>query len=453
MLTESQIGNYSEFVAEELKISSSGYLNGNGSGDGSGSSTIGSGAMSGTKITLPPPRPFPMLTSLAPTLAKFGSADIRPTRLLTQMTPQVVFSPSIPAPTTAIKATPHRLTTNSSVDKDGLKTTAASFKSIGSLQSKIDADFSQQQQHKLAEQHMKSEIDNIKEEYLEQYQQTIAQQEAYYQQELALKDARIKDLTLEKSNILKEQKQKLKEKDDWYIAQLQSAEATYQSRLAKQEEAMKEKLQLIQDQVNTENERRSLLEKARIEAKEMSLHEAYEKKMKKFAKQIEKIMEHYRDKELVIHGNLEEARREISYLTASHEATMQAHREELGLKDKRLVDMQRELAELDEIERQLDNWRNAARDLSALVIHTCATVEELPAELWQGSAPGLFSSVWDEIRTSKMHGYGKTTIDGSADSYAKKKKECVMANRALLSQCLRYSKVIDVIIQTRKLQF
>ena len=119
-------------------------------------------------------------------------------------------------------------------------------------------------------------------------------------------------------------------------------------------------------------------------------------------------------------------------------------RQKASLKDKKLIQVQQRLDSVDEIEQIAKVWRETAKDLASVVIRTCATVEELPKELWTSTTPGLFTSVYDDLQNIRNLSKGVNNSDPQEEqqqSYARKRKECVMANRNLLARCLKYSKV------------
>lgn len=312
--------------------------------------------------------------------------------------------------------------------------------------------------YKQMEASMKTEMDDMKLDYIRQcelreeklkqeitdlsktQQKMIDEKETHWQILILERDRRIRQLEEQLQFHEKEWKQKSHDKSEQYIAQMNAMEQQHHANLHAQETRWREKVQVIQDQINTSEEHRRLTEKAKLEAKEVALQRAFDKKIKRYTKQIETVVEHYNAKELVVQGALEEARREIIHLQAVHSAQEQCNKEELVLKDKRLVEIQQYLDEVDEISRDKQEWRTTAHELASIVIIACGTVEELPAELWSNTTPGLFTSVWDDLRQKKS-GYGMAAVDDHVRSYTEKKRECVIASRAALAKCLRYSKV------------
>lgn len=320
------------------------------------------------------------------------------------------------------------------------------------------------QTHRQLDLSMRSQIEDMKIAYIEQYmlqeeklKQELADQIRSHAAIMAARESHWKEIVEEKvkhtevliaqhQREINEYKKRLHDKDEFYVGQMSAMEKQYQQQQQELDNRWKDRIKVLQDQINIDKERSALTEKAKIEAKEASLQMTYEKKVKKFTKQLESVMEHYRAKELMIQGALEEARREIINLQANHAALEQVNREELLLKDKRLVEIRQYLDEADSINRRADEWKTLARELSTIVVQACATVEELPDELWTSTTPGLFTSVWDELRgqngSTTRTGYGKVSVDEHVRSYSEKKRDCVVANRAELAKCLKYSKII-----------
>lgn len=317
-------------------------------------------------------------------------------------------------------------------------------------------------QHKQLEMSVRSQIDDMKVTYIEQYQlreeklkQELVDQarmhdamlqskETHWRAVLEEKDTQMKLVIAQHQRELADLKKRLQDKDEFYLGQMNNMEKLQQEKLHELDHQWKERVRVLQDQINSDRERYALTEKAKLETKEAALKMNYEKKLHKMTKKIETAVEHYKAKELMIQGALEEARREIVYLQTTHSAQEQCHREELILKDKRLVEIQQYIDEVNEYERLAKMWKAQSKDLANLVIHACATVEELPNELWTSSTPGLFSSVWDELRHHKT-GFGRVNVDEGVRSYSEQKKDCVVANRAALAKCLRFSKVRTVV--------
>lgn len=321
------------------------------------------------------------------------------------------------------------------------------------------------QLHRQMDLNTRAQIEDMKISYIEQYllreeklKQELADQQRTNEVLLSTREAHWKEILDEKEKkiqIIHEQhqreigdyKKRLQDKDEFYVGQMSAMEKQFQQQQIDLDNRWKIRVKTLEDQINMEKERHALTERAKLEAKEKALQLQHEKKVKKFTKQIESVMEHYKAKELMIQGALEEARREIINLQANHTAAQQVAREELLLKDKRLVEIQQYLDETDEFNRRADEWKSLATELATIVIHACSTVEELPAELWTSTTPGLFTSVWDELRgqqtgSNVRTGYGRVTVDDSVRSYSEKKKDCVVAKRAELAKCLKYSKVV-----------
>lgn len=299
------------------------------------------------------------------------------------------------------------------------------------------------EQSMLREEKLKQELAD----QLRSHELILSARENHWKDVLDEKEKHLQVIQTQHQRELQDFKKRLQDKDEFYIGQMSAMEKQYQQQQIDLDNRWKDRVKVLQDQINMEKERHALTERAKLEAKEKALQDQHEKKVKKFTKQIESVMEHYRAKELMIQGALEEARREIINMQANHAAIEQVNREELLLKDKRLVEIQQYLDEADEINRRAEEWKSLGTELATIVIHACSTVEELPAELWTSTTPGLFTSVWDELRgqqtgSNMRTGYGRVSVDDHVRSYSEKKKDCVVANRTELAKCLKYSKIV-----------
>jgi hypothetical protein len=272
------------------------------------------------------------------------------------------------------------------------------------------------------------------------FEQLMIEKENHWKLLLEEKDKHIAELIQRVNLDHAETKRKLQEKDAYYIDLIKQMESKHVEDLKQIDNQWKNRVKVLEDEINRDQERRTMIEKAKINTKEASLQKKFDKKLTKYTQKIEQVIDYYKTKELTILGALEEARREIVHLQAVHIAQEQSSRNEIVLKNKRLVEIQHRLDEIDEIHRREKYWKDSAKDLASLVIHACATVEELPRELWNSTTPGLFTSVWDEMR-GRQAGYGMASLDQSNHSYAEKKKHCVVASRSALAKCLKYSKV------------
>lgn len=320
------------------------------------------------------------------------------------------------------------------------------------------------QEQKHAEQELKYQVEVGKEALIEHHvvaeerlRQELMDQQKRYEHLLAEKDhshsliinekeRQFQQLKKSLEQLQADNKENLLKKDESYISQIKKIETKFQEQIQQLLQSHHEQLYKIQDQLKKDQEFKAITDRARLEAKEKDVASKYEKKIKKYGTKVEEIIENFRVKELKITGALEEARREIVHLQANFEAKEQSFREELILKDRRLIQIQQRLDSVDDLAKVAETWRETAKDLASTVIRMCATVEDLPHELWSSTTPGLFTTVWDDLQHLKASHNSSTTgklprNEDIAETYAKKRKEYVMASRMLLSKCLRFSKV------------
>jgi len=136
--------------------------------------------------------------------------------------------------------------------------------------------------------------------------------------------------------------------------------------------------------------------------------------------------------------------REILHLKCEMEAKHTTLINELSLKDKRLLNMRSNLLIADEVTRIAEIWRSAAHDLSAMVVHACVSVQDMPsppvppkdlfASLFQG-----FAKV-DELNKHKLQ------YDRDLKAYNRMRRSNVVVRKELLEKALKNSKVGSCIV-------
>lgn len=307
------------------------------------------------------------------------------------------------------------------------------------------------------ESRIRFELECSKQSLLEQYQlihtklctelndckrfceQKIQDREAFWSEQVAEKQIQLTKLEAKLNDIVEMSRKRIAEKEKINIEQLEQQEVEWKIRLEEAERRHQEILNSLHSKHVLEKESRELAEKARVEAREDQIRAIYEKKMKKIEAQVQEVMRNYHDKELIIHGSLDEARKEIVLMRAASAAREDSLREELAIKDRLILSLQKELHKVDDITTIADSWRAAARDLARMVVQACVSIQDMPAV---PIAP-------KESSNNLFQGFGKPE-ELSKEKYAylmevkavnRLRKEHVLIQKELIARTLRNSKV------------
>lgn len=171
---------------------------------------------------------------------------------------------------------------------------------------------------------------------------------------------------------------KLRRQSVNFIHEFTSQENSWKSQLEMCKADYERQIQSLQDRNSIEKSAVSVSSQAHLDAKEEELKRSYEKKIKRFEKQVIEVERSYTQKSQFLQGSLDEARRECQRLKASHAYQFDALNEELRIKDLRILAMQDRISVVDEIARSNESWKAAAAALSTKVIRACSTVTNLP---------------------------------------------------------------------------
>lgn len=301
------------------------------------------------------------------------------------------------------------------------------------------------------------ELERSKQELLEQYQltqtklstelnsckgfyeQKIEERETFWTEQMQAKQTQLTKLEAKLNDIVEMGRKRIADKEKLHVEQLEQQEVVWKLRIEEEEHRHQNILNSLHSKHILEKESRELAEKARIEAKEDQIRSIYEKKMKKIEAQVQEVMRNYRDKELIIHGSLDEARKEIVLMRAANAAREDSLRDELAAKDRLILSLQAELHKIDDITKIADSWRAAARDLARMVVQACVSIQDMPPV---PLAP-------KEDTNNPFQGFGKPE-EISKEKYAyfvevkamnRLRKEHVLIQKELIARTLRNSKV------------
>lgn len=306
------------------------------------------------------------------------------------------------------------------------------------------------------ETHIREQLEQSKASLIEKYQQvqtnlnteldtarkihaaTLKEKEDWWQVALKSKDAEIANMQKKMKDIADDGNKRVTDTERRLIDELDRQEVMWKERIAELEAQHESHIESVRAKHKFEMDSKILTSKAHLEANEDRIKKTYEKKLKKYEKQIREVIQTYNEKELVINGSLDEARRELLQVQNSVAAKERVLREEMVLKDKRMVAMQAQLHAVDEITRIADVWRSQARDLASVIIQACVSVRDLPNV---PEAPkDLLSSVFqgfvkeEELNKERKHFHQELNI------YNRLKADHVMIQKDLISRALQTSK-------------
>lgn len=237
-------------------------------------------------------------------------------------------------------------------------------------------------------------------------------------------------------------RKRIADKEKTIVDQLEQQENIWKQRIEVIEQNHEELLRGLQSKFNLEKESHELALKARMEAKEDQLRTQYDKKMRKYEAQLQEVMRNYHDKELIIHGSLDEARKEIVLMRSSAIAKEDSLRDELASKDRIILTMQAKLHTVDDITKIADSWRSAANNLARMVVHACVSIQDVPPVpvAPKDLVPNIFQGFAKEEELNKH----KETYNAELRAFHRLRKENVLVQKELISKTLRNSKrVID----------
>ena len=155
-------------------------------------------------------------------------------------------------------------------------------------------------------------------------------------------------------------------------------EAEWRKKIETCEMEHQRSLQTIQDRMSIEKSALELTMQAKLESKEEQTARNYEKKMKKFERQVIEAENAYTQKAQFLQGSLDELRRENLRLRTVHRSQVEKLEEELHIKDSRLVSMHSSINTVDEITRLSEAWKASTVLLASKVVRACSTVTNIP---------------------------------------------------------------------------
>jgi hypothetical protein len=273
-------------------------------------------------------------------------------------------------------------------------------------------------------------------ELKDSHDRVLHEKDIYYDMKLTEKQKEIQDLLNRMQTISLQSQQKSKEMQQEYLTQLSRQEEVHKIQLHDERNQYQIHLNTIQEQLSSQEANHKIILDAHEKAFDEKYSKKYNKKLAKYEKEIEKIIQHYKEKEYRFDGSIEELRKENLQIKTYFELKEKEYSDELRIKDKKILFLEKENNEIDDLIHTAKNWKALASDLSNLLIHTCSTAEDLPKELWSKTTPGLFASIYDEF-----HGITERSLKDNEYTYEQKKREYVIVKKLLLSKCLKLSKV------------
>jgi hypothetical protein len=326
------------------------------------------------------------------------------------------------------------------------------------LKEKLKNDHIAASRQREEESKIRFELENSKVKLIEQYQlietkltselgetksrlDTISEEkDTFWGEKLASKQEEVDKLQTQLQEVMELYKKRMSEKENTCLKQLEQQEEVWKGRLAEVEDHCEQQLRGMQSKYAMELDARALTERAKLDSKEEHARISYEKKLKRYEAQVQQVIANYRDKELLIHGSLDEARKEIILARSASDAKEAALREELALKDKRVLTLQSKLHAVDDITRIADSWRENAKLLSRLVVNACVSIQDLPAApvAPQANPPNLFVGLTkeDADMVQRKHAYHM-----EMKAFNRLRRENVLIQKDLIAKALKNSKV------------
>lgn len=178
----------------------------------------------------------------------------------------------------------------------------------------------------------------------------------------------------------------------------------------------------------------------RIQLSEMTLQKNYDKKLRKFEKDLKEAMQSFQHRQSMLEGALEESRREMAALTGSYVAREQSLLAELNLVNSRSNGYKKDLLEVQQERYYHKKWQAAAGALSECVLKLCSSV----------STPVLLGRNKYSLGLGPSAAFAfKGLEDFTKDLDEEENVEEITVNKKLLKRC---SKMATKIHQRLKLE-
>lgn len=216
--------------------------------------------------------------------------------------------------------------------------------------------------------------------------------------------------------------------------EIDSLEKNYQSQLKKIEETKTNEF------------------KTQLEYKEHIIKEMYDKKLKQYEKQIIDAEQAYSQKSTSVELALRKLQLDHQSFKQDTEIKEKSLKEELALKDIRLVSQANLLDEFNMVKKSLNEWQKISGELSALCIRTCVKANELPdisrlnLPNWQNQSNyNLGANSFSQTNNSlAARGSSINFLDLEfLNEYNQCQRKSVTIERKSLVKLLKFSKVSD----------
>ena len=156
--------------------------------------------------------------------------------------------------------------------------------------------------------------------------------------------------------------------------QLDNKDTQWKSVLIDCENKARRELESFKDRLNLESEAREIGTLVKIEANQERAQALFDKKLKKYEKQVSLIIERFDDKKLKYEGALEEVRRQLRECAELNEKKSTYLHEEVLLKEKRVTSILGKLQQYNTVTSELNRWRDIAKELATMVVNTSLQV-------------------------------------------------------------------------------
>ena len=161
-------------------------------------------------------------------------------------------------------------------------------------------------------------------------------------------------------------------------AELMELERVWKEKLELQQQVSAQAIEALNYKHHIDTNTKVITNEAQIQSKEEKIKAEYMKKIKKFEKQVTEAARAYALRLQYTEGVLSETRNEAERTHIHNQAQLQVLRDELEMKDRRLLRMQLSVDSVHDVIAACDKWRHEASSLASMVITACGSIHELP---------------------------------------------------------------------------
>ena len=148
---------------------------------------------------------------------------------------------------------------------------------------------------------------------------------------------------------------------------LENKDSHWKNILIDVENKARREMESLKDRVSLDNEAKAIAGEARCEAAESKAQTVFDKKLKRYEKQVTQVLERFEDRKLKYEGALEEVRRQLRETTEITDKKVAYLHEELVLKEKRITSIVGKIQQHNALTAEINRWREIAKELAMMV--------------------------------------------------------------------------------------